>query len=87
MFSWKEEAWEEYVAWQNEDRKTLKRINKLIRSIQRDGYNKGLGKPEPLKHNLSGVWSRRINDTDCLVYVPEGRGDFTILQCKSHYDS
>ncbi|MDC2839350.1 Txe/YoeB family addiction module toxin [Limosilactobacillus mucosae] len=87
MFSWKEEAWEEYVAWQNEDRKTLKRINKLIRSIQRDGYNKGLGKPEPLKHNLSGVWSRRINDTDRLVYVPEGRGDFTILQCKSHYDS
>ncbi|MFR0581206.1 Txe/YoeB family addiction module toxin [Limosilactobacillus mucosae] len=87
MFSWKEEAWEEYVAWQNEDRKTLKRINKLIRSIQRDGYNKGLGKPEPLKHNLSGVWSRRINDTDRLVYVPEGRGNFTILQCKSHYDS
>lgn len=87
MFSWKDEAWNEYVAWQNEDKKTLKRINKLIKSIQRDGYNKGLGKPEPLKHNLSGVWSRRINDTDRLVYILENKGDFTILQCKSHYDN
>lgn len=85
MFSWKNEAWEEYLAWQKEDRKTLKRINKLIKSIQRDGFDQGIGKPEPLKHQLSGMWSRRINDVDRLVYVPEDDGQFTIIQCKTHY--
>lgn len=66
---WKDEAWNEYVNWQTEDKKTLKRINKLIKSIQRDGLFEGIGKPEPLKGDLSGLWSRRINDVDRLVYV------------------
>ena len=82
---WEDEAWDEYLDWQKEDKKTLKRINKLIKSIQRDGLFSGLGKPEPLKGDLTGLWSRRINDTDRLVYVPEENTEFTILQCKAHY--
>ena len=85
MFSWKDEAWNEYLEWQREDRKTLKKINRLIKSIQRDGFDNGIGKPEPLKHDLKGMWSRRINDVDRLVYVPERDGNFTIIQCKTHY--
>ena len=84
---WDDEAWAEYVNWQKEDKKTLKRINKLIKSIQRDGLFEGLGKPEPLKGNLAGLWSRRINDVDRLVYVPEDNGAFTIIQCKAHYQN
>lgn len=84
-FTWKNEAWDEYLYWEQQDRKTLKRINRLILSIQRDGYNKGLGDPEPLKHQLSGMWSRRINSQDRLVYVPEANGEFTIIQCRAHY--
>jgi Txe/YoeB family toxin of toxin-antitoxin system len=60
MFSWNNEAWDEYLSWQREDKKTLKRINKLIKSIQRDGYSKGLGKPEPLKGELQGLWSMTL---------------------------
>lgn len=82
---WDNDAWTEYVSWQKEDKKTLKRINKLIKSIQRDGLFEGLGKPEPLKGNLTGLWSRRINDVDRLVYIPENNGTFTIIQCKTHY--
>ena len=58
---WEENAWEEYCYWQLQDKKTLKRINMLIKDIQRDSFN-GIGKPEPLKENLSGLWSRRIDD-------------------------
>lgn len=71
IVKWEDEAWNEYVSWRKEDKKTLKRINKLIKSIQRDGLFEGLGKPEPLRGNLSGLWSRRINDVDRLVYAPE----------------
>ncbi len=85
MIKWNDGAWAEYVAWQQEDKKTLKRINKLIKSIQREGLFKGLGKPEPLEGNLSGAWSRRINHVDRLVYIPEAHGEFTIIQCKAHY--
>lgn len=60
---WHERAWEEYLSWQLEDRKTLKRINQLIRDIQRNPFE-GIGKPEPLKGNLSGWWSRRIDDAN-----------------------
>ena len=59
---WHEEAWKDYCDWQTEDKKTLKKINALIKDIQRD-CNSGIGKPEPLKENLSGWWSRRIDDT------------------------
>ena len=58
---WEDRAWEDYVEWQTKDKKTLKRINALIKDIKRNPFG-GMGKPEPLKHNLSGLWSRRIDD-------------------------
>ena len=64
---WHDNAWEDYLYWQLQDRKTLKRINELLQDIDRNKY-KGIGKPEPLKHNLSGWWSRRIDDKNRIVY-------------------
>ncbi len=81
---WDEEAWDDYVEWQAEDKKTLKRINKLIKDIQSTPYS-GLGKPEPLKHDLSGYWSRRIDDCNRLVYKVEDN-ELRIAQCKTHYE-
>lgn len=77
------EAWADYMYWQSQDRKTLKRVNLLIQDIQRDPYN-GIGKPEGLKKNLSGWWSRRIDDTNRLVYRIDGSA-IIIAQCRSHY--
>jgi toxin YoeB len=80
---WHDEAWEDYVYWQTQDKRTLKRINELIKDIERNGYN-GIGKPEPLKHELTGWWSRRIDEKNRFVYrLLENRLD--ILQCGSHY--
>ena len=80
---WDDEAWEDYLYWQSQDKKTLKRINLLIQDIDRNGYA-GIGKPEPLKDNLQGWWSRRIDETNRLVYrIREGR--IEILQCRTHY--
>ena len=67
---WDEEAWDDYVGWQSEDKKTLKKINRLIKDIMGTPYT-GLGKPEPLKYELSGYWSRRIDDCNRLVYKVE----------------
>lgn len=78
-----EKAWEEYLYWQTQDKKTLKRINQLLRDIERNGYS-GIGKPEPLKGDLSGYWSRRIDDANRIVYKLSD-GVIEILQCKSHY--
>lgn len=78
-----DQAWEDYVSWQSEDRKTLKRINQLLKDIDRNG-NEGIGKPEPLKGNLSGYWSRRIDEKNRLVYRIDG-GNLLIAACKSHY--
>ena len=78
-----EKAWTEYTDWQIEDKKTLKRINLLIQDIQRNGYE-GIGKPEPLRYDLNGYWSRRINETDRLVYRIDEKNVY-ILQCKYHY--
>lgn len=64
---WTESAWEDYVWWQGQDRKNLKRINTLIKDIARNG-NEGMGKPEPLRHGFQGYWSRRITDEHRLVY-------------------
>ena len=64
---WDERGWEDYRSWQSEDKKTLKRINTLVKDIQRDPF-KGIGKPEPLTGDLSGWWSRRIDDTNRIVY-------------------
>ena len=65
---WFEEAWEDYLYWQTQDKKTIKRINLLVKDIERNGLENGIGKPEPLKENLSGFWSRRIDDVNRLVY-------------------
>jgi len=81
---WEDRAWEDYLYWQTEDRKTLKRINALIRDIQRDTFT-GIGKPEALKHDLSGLWSRRIDDDNRIVYRIID-GDIRIYQCRGHYD-
>lgn len=78
-----EKAWEEYLYWQTQDKKTLKRINQLLRDIERNGYS-GIGKPEPLKSDLTGYWSRRIDESNRIVYKITD-GVIEILQCKSHY--
>lgn len=79
-----EKAWQEYLYWQGQDKKTLKRVNQLLQDIGRNGYT-GIGKPEPLKGDLSGYWSRRIDDTNRIVYKITDTA-IEILQCKSHYE-
>lgn len=81
---WTAEGWEDYVHWQTQDRKTLRRITALIDDILRDDPFRGIGKPEPLKHLLAGTWSRRIDDTNRLVYLVDG-DDIVILQARYHY--
>lgn len=81
---WEDRAWEEYLFWQGQDKKTLKRINALIKDIQRNLYD-GIGKPEPLRENLAGLWSRRIDDVNRIIYF-EKDGIIYILSCKGHYD-
>ncbi|MCZ2223300.1 MAG: Txe/YoeB family addiction module toxin [Chitinophagales bacterium] len=80
---WIEEGWEDYLYWQQVDKKTLRKINELIKAIQRTPFE-GIGKPEALKENLSGWWSRRINLEDRLVYKVE-QNRIVILQCRKHY--
>ena len=80
---WEDEAWEEYLHWQTQDRKTLKRINELLKSIDRNGYN-CIGKPEPLTGNLAGYWSVRIDDKIRIVFRIVG-DHLEIIQCGSHY--
>lgn len=81
---WEETAWEDYCYWQGQDKKTLRKINALIRDIQRNRYE-GIGKPEPLKGNLSGWWSRRIDDSNRIVYKDNGDA-IIIAACRGHYD-
>jgi toxin YoeB len=78
-----DKAWEDYLHWQANDRQVLKRINELIRDIQRSPYQ-GIGKPEPLRHALSGYWSRRITDEHRLVYRVESH-TVLIAQARFHY--
>ncbi len=80
---WQDEAWEDYLYWQSQDRKTLRRINQLLQDVARNGYD-GIGKPEPLKGALSGWWSRRIDDANRLVYRINN-DVIEIAQCRSHY--
>lgn len=77
-----ENGWKDCVYWQNEDRKTLKKINALIEDVCRNG-NEGIGKPEPLRGNLAGFWSRRISDKDRLIYSIDGENVY-ILACRYH---
>lgn len=81
---WFDEALEDYLYWQLQDKKTLKRINSLIQDIERNGFDSGIGKPEPLKENLGGFWSRRIDETNCFVYRVENNV-LQIISCKGHY--
>ncbi|WP_095499724.1 Txe/YoeB family addiction module toxin [Paraferrimonas haliotis] len=83
LLSWTDEAWSDYVYWQSQDKKTLKRINKLINDVRRSPFD-GIGKPEALKENLSGFWSRRIDDTNRLVYAVDDQA-ITIISCRYHY--
>ena len=82
---WSDDAWEDYLYWQTQDRKNLKRINLLIKDIERNGCLTGIGNPEPLSGNLQGEFSRRINDKDRLVYHMENNRIY-IAHCKGHYD-
>lgn len=77
-------AWEDYLYWQMQDKKVLKRINQLLQDIIRNGYE-GIGKPEPLKGDLAGYWSRRIDDKHRIVYCIKGE-IIEVYQCKGHYD-
>lgn len=84
LLTWTSEAWNDYLYWQSQDKKTLKRINRLVLDALRTPFV-GLGKPEPLKGGLAGFWSRRIDETNRLVYaVDEGR--LTIISCRYHYE-
>lgn len=81
--AWTQEAWDDYVYWQTQDRKTLKRINTLIADALRTPFA-GIGKPEALRENLSGLWSRRIDQTNRLVYAVDDE-QVTIISCRYHY--
>jgi len=81
--TWTLEAWEDYAYWQSQGKKTLKRINLLIQDCMRHPFD-GIGKPEPLKENLSGFWSRRIDDTNRLVYCVDGEA-LVVIACRYHY--
>ena len=80
---WDDKAWEEYLQWQKTDKRYLKRINKLLEDIDRNGYN-SIGKPEALKGNLSGYWSVRIDEKNRIVFRIQG-DDLEIIQCGTHY--
>ncbi|MGE6795512.1 Txe/YoeB family addiction module toxin [Psychrobacter immobilis] len=83
QLAWTDAAWKDYLYWQTQDKKTLKRINKLITECMRTPFE-GIGKPEPLKENLSGFWSRRIDDANRLVYAVDDNY-LTIIACRYHY--
>ena len=81
---WEDRAWDDYIYWQTQDKKTLKRINALIKDIKRSPFE-GIGKPEPLRGNLSGMWSRRIDEENRIVYYEENDIIY-IISCRGHYD-
>ncbi|MGG6237276.1 Txe/YoeB family addiction module toxin [Nodosilinea sp. AN01ver1] len=83
QLAWTDAAWKDYLYWQTQDKKTLKRINSLIQATKALPFE-GIGKPEPLKENLSGFWSRRIDDTHRLVYAVNDCY-LTIISCRYHY--
>jgi len=84
ILAWTKEAWKDYRYWQSQDKKTLKRINQLISDTQRTPFE-GVGKPEKLKENLSGFWSRRIDESNRLVYVIDNN-QLIIISCRYHYE-
>ena len=83
ILAWTVEAWSDYLYWQTQDKKTIRRINKLVNDTLRSPFE-GIGKPEPLKANLAGFWSRRIDETHRLVYIVDN-DQLTIISCRYHY--
>jgi len=83
MISFERQGWIDYLYWQETDKSKLRRVNQIIRDIQRSPFD-GIGKPEPLRHNLAGLWSRRIDDGHRLVYAMDGE-NIVIVQCRYHY--
>ncbi len=83
LLAWTDDAWSDYVYWQGQDKKTLKRINKLLTDTKRSPFE-GIGKPEPLKENLSGFWSRRVDESNRLVYAVND-SHITVISCRYHY--
>ena len=83
LLSWTDEACGDYLYWQTQDKNTLKRINKLINDVKHSPFE-GIGKPEPLKESLTGFWSRRIDDTNRLVYVVDDEA-IAVISCRYHY--
>ena len=81
---WSDLAWDEYLQWQMLDKKTLKKINALIKDIERNGLSEGIGKPEPLKYRKA--WSRRIDQENRLVYNFDAQQNLLIISCKGHYE-
>jgi toxin YoeB len=82
--NWTDDAWKDYLYWQSQDKKTLKRINDILKDIDREPFS-GIGKPEPLKGDKQGYWSRRIDEVNRIVYKVENN-QITIVQCGGHYD-
>ena len=80
---WHDDAWEDYLYWQTQNKKTLNRVNKLLKDIERNGYV-GIGNPEPLKYKWAGFWSREIDEKNRLVYRIHGN-NIEIAQCRTHY--
>jgi toxin YoeB len=81
---WSDRAWDEYLQWQTLDKKTLKKINSLVKDIERNGLSEGIGKPEPLKYRKA--WSRRIDHENRLVYNIDSDNNLLIISCKGHYE-
>lgn len=84
--TWTEQGWDDYIYWQTQDKKTLRRINDLVKDIERNGVSVGIGKPEPLKGDLQGYWSRRIDDKNRIVYNQSPDGALCIIACRGHYE-
>ncbi len=82
--TWTQAAWRDYLYWQTQDKKTLKRVTILLQDAVRTPFT-ALGKPEPLRENLAGFWSRRINESNRLVYTVDGN-DLVVIACRYHYD-
>jgi len=82
---WSDKAWDDYLSWQAKDKKTLKRINALIKDIERNGLSDGIGKPEPLKYRKA--WSRRIDYANRLIYNFDENRNLLIIACRGHYDN
>ncbi len=85
LLLWEDRAWDDYLYWQTQDKKMLKRINALINDMKRNPFE-GIGKPEPLRHGMSGWWSRRIDSEHRLIYYEED-GILHIVACRTHYES